>query len=328
MNGRIYDYNIGRFLSVDPFIQGTGSQGINPYSYVLNNPLSFTDPTGYSAEEDVEVKGTISQKKVAKTGSRLRTETETTVSGTITMADGNSRQFSITQTTNSNTNSGGTSVDIGSAKSIAKQDSKTNSTSGSFVEKSLNFFASGTGQGFNSSKDSYESKRDRFGGIGAGCEKEKNCLSSGQLENLSAVTGILAAASPSQIISSASTKVAASKILIRAPTRPAAGDIGDSIIQHVAKTHYKLGFKHLKKYLSDKEVNAYLANPEKGSMFIGHAVHRATNGTLQRLYPNRFNYNATRKFDFIDMKHGQAIELTTKKGVATHQNRGADVVSY
>ncbi|MFC4701521.1 RHS repeat-associated core domain-containing protein, partial [Glaciecola siphonariae] len=49
MNGRIYDYNIGRFLSVDPFIQGTGSQGINPYSYVLNNPLSFTDPTGYSA---------------------------------------------------------------------------------------------------------------------------------------------------------------------------------------------------------------------------------------------------------------------------------------
>jgi hypothetical protein len=51
MNGRVYDYNVGRFLSVDPFIKDAGnSQAINPYSYVLNNPLSFTDPTGYLYE--------------------------------------------------------------------------------------------------------------------------------------------------------------------------------------------------------------------------------------------------------------------------------------
>ncbi|MFC3194883.1 RHS repeat-associated core domain-containing protein [Marinicella sediminis] len=47
MNGRMYDFNNGRFLSVDPFIHGVTSQGINPYSYILNNPLSGTDPTGY-----------------------------------------------------------------------------------------------------------------------------------------------------------------------------------------------------------------------------------------------------------------------------------------
>lgn len=48
MNGRVYDYNLGRFLSVDPFIQAPGnSQSINPYSYILNNPLSGTDPSGY-----------------------------------------------------------------------------------------------------------------------------------------------------------------------------------------------------------------------------------------------------------------------------------------
>ena len=48
MNGRVYDYNLGRFLSVDPFIQAPGnSQSMNPYSYVMNNPLSGTDPTGY-----------------------------------------------------------------------------------------------------------------------------------------------------------------------------------------------------------------------------------------------------------------------------------------
>lgn len=33
MNGRVYGYNLGRFLSVDPLIQAPGnSQGINPYS--------------------------------------------------------------------------------------------------------------------------------------------------------------------------------------------------------------------------------------------------------------------------------------------------------
>jgi len=51
MNGRVYDYNLGRFLSVDPLIQSPGnSQSINPYSYIMNNPLSGTDPTGYSSE--------------------------------------------------------------------------------------------------------------------------------------------------------------------------------------------------------------------------------------------------------------------------------------
>ena len=48
MNGRVYDYAMGRFLGVDPFIQFPGnSQSLNPYSYILNNPLAGTDPTGY-----------------------------------------------------------------------------------------------------------------------------------------------------------------------------------------------------------------------------------------------------------------------------------------
>jgi len=48
MNGRAYDYNLGRFLSVDPVIQfPANSQSLNPYSYIMNNPLSGTDPTGY-----------------------------------------------------------------------------------------------------------------------------------------------------------------------------------------------------------------------------------------------------------------------------------------
>lgn len=48
MNGRLFDPAVGRFLSVDPIIQfPSNSQSLNPYSYVLNNPLSGTDPSGF-----------------------------------------------------------------------------------------------------------------------------------------------------------------------------------------------------------------------------------------------------------------------------------------
>ena len=48
MNGRIYDPTLGRFLQADPHIQSPqNSQSFNRYSYVLNNPLSYTDPSGY-----------------------------------------------------------------------------------------------------------------------------------------------------------------------------------------------------------------------------------------------------------------------------------------
>ncbi|MDK2597442.1 RHS repeat domain-containing protein [Pseudoalteromonas obscura] len=48
MNGRIYDADTGRFMQTDPFVQATGNlQNYNRYSYVLNNPLSYTDPSGY-----------------------------------------------------------------------------------------------------------------------------------------------------------------------------------------------------------------------------------------------------------------------------------------
>ncbi|MFD2263438.1 RHS repeat domain-containing protein [Lacibacterium aquatile] len=48
MNGRIYDASIARFLSADPFVQdAVNTQSYNRYSYVNNNPLAATDPSGY-----------------------------------------------------------------------------------------------------------------------------------------------------------------------------------------------------------------------------------------------------------------------------------------
>jgi RHS repeat-associated protein len=49
MNGRLYDAEIGRFLQADPIIQEPlNGQNYNRYGYVQNNPLSYTDPTGFS----------------------------------------------------------------------------------------------------------------------------------------------------------------------------------------------------------------------------------------------------------------------------------------
>jgi RHS repeat-associated protein len=48
MNGRIYDPKLGRVLSADPYVQFPGAgQSYNRYSYVLNNPLRYTDPSGF-----------------------------------------------------------------------------------------------------------------------------------------------------------------------------------------------------------------------------------------------------------------------------------------
>jgi RHS repeat-associated protein len=45
MNGRMYDPVVGRMLSVDNYTSSS-SQGFNRYSYAMNNPLKYTDPSG------------------------------------------------------------------------------------------------------------------------------------------------------------------------------------------------------------------------------------------------------------------------------------------
>jgi RHS repeat-associated protein len=55
MNGRVYDPTLGRFLSADPFVQAPETvQSFNRYSYTANNPLSYTDPSGFEFGTNAE----------------------------------------------------------------------------------------------------------------------------------------------------------------------------------------------------------------------------------------------------------------------------------
>lgn len=48
MNGRLYDPMLARFVSADPHVDNPFDlQSLNRYSYVNNNPLGYTDPSGY-----------------------------------------------------------------------------------------------------------------------------------------------------------------------------------------------------------------------------------------------------------------------------------------
>lgn len=86
MNGRVYDYNLGRFMSVDPFIQSpTNSQSMNPYSYIMNNPMSGTDPTGYCGTR-IAAKGASSCKTIYPNGKEDSTSDKAMKSGSIMAA--------------------------------------------------------------------------------------------------------------------------------------------------------------------------------------------------------------------------------------------------
>jgi RHS repeat-associated protein len=118
MNGRVYDYALGRFTGVDPVIQfPLNSQSLNPYSYILNNPLSGTDPTGYAACADQKAgpgDGDVCQitttERVKETGSNIAK----TVTHTYTVAN-NGGTYYITPGSGTKANAAISSAMIGAA---------------------------------------------------------------------------------------------------------------------------------------------------------------------------------------------------------------------
>ncbi len=51
MRGRVFDTKLGRALSADPFVTSPSrTQYFNRYAYVYNNPLKYTDPSGFCGD--------------------------------------------------------------------------------------------------------------------------------------------------------------------------------------------------------------------------------------------------------------------------------------
>ncbi len=54
-NARYYDSALGRFLSADTIVPSPANpQSLNRYSYVLNSPLRYTDPSGHFEEDEID----------------------------------------------------------------------------------------------------------------------------------------------------------------------------------------------------------------------------------------------------------------------------------
>jgi hypothetical protein len=83
--------------------------------------------------------------------------------------------------------------------------------------------------------------------------------------------------------------------------------------------------------MTEGERAAYVANPAKGSRFVGTAVHRATRDALAERFPGRFQYR-TRGPDFLNRLTGREIELTTPAAKAAHAARpgyqNAEIVTH
>ena len=66
------------------------------------------------------------------------------------------------------------------------------------------------------------------------------------------------------------------------------------------------------RYMSERQLAVYLANPAAGSRFLGTAVHKATAEMLRTRYPSRFIYKLIGP-DFLDTTTGKFIELAIKQ---------------
>ncbi len=137
MNGRVFDYALGRFFSVDPIIQfPLNSQSLNPYSYILNNPLSGTDPTGYCGEPAtgthiVKCEETLTETHKNAAGEVIGSKTQRVPNGTIAALTGGQQKGNAASAGQSVTGSEGRKSQNAPAAEKGRSEARGNDSWGS-----------------------------------------------------------------------------------------------------------------------------------------------------------------------------------------------------
>ncbi|WP_231626379.1 RHS repeat domain-containing protein [Streptomyces apocyni] len=75
LGAREYDPQLGRFISVDPFLITGDARQHNPYQYGNSNPTTFSDPTGEMIYDEISGQG-YGNSKILKNGLRLKGYTD------------------------------------------------------------------------------------------------------------------------------------------------------------------------------------------------------------------------------------------------------------
>ena len=116
---RYYKYNHGRFTAVDPLLSSGKSgdpQTFNRYTYVMNNPLTFTDPTGLQAgskgKADIYVETRV--KKLGFFG-KIKSAIKTTAAALYRAVVGESNPYQEEDISNRNRKRSGMSKQLGNA---------------------------------------------------------------------------------------------------------------------------------------------------------------------------------------------------------------------
>lgn len=129
MNGRAYDPDLGRFMSVDPFVaMPENGQSLNPYSYVMNNPLKYTDPSGYTPVDSVP-KGCDDNCKKIRAEIKKKAK-ECNGSCVVKLVDGNGKEVD-TYIVDNGASKGGGSFGSGNTSSAGNESSNRPESTGS-----------------------------------------------------------------------------------------------------------------------------------------------------------------------------------------------------
>jgi len=341
MNGRVQDAVTGRFLSPDPFVgDPSNTQNYNRYSYVYNNPLSLTDPSGFDV---VPLPSGIPQLPNHYPGEDRDPNWDIGVRDTDFFWYGAWWQVTTGNPTAACTNMlGGTmsaavcgmpfGMGLGSAiaQSVAAQ-MKAPPYYGVYTDRTVTTLheakcetISCYAAGMSIPDGVYDDLMGAFDAVSYGLatwisekvhgekvvDKNSERYQSSRLWTGVAYTVVtLGAGAWSKSIATGGAAVAnAGATATNAATTQLTSQ---QIIQNVARAEYAKGLAHLKTFLKPKEL-ALLSNPKLAKAVIGTAVHRATEAALKILHPNRFAYSSNKGIDFYDKVSKTFVELTTK----------------